>query len=387
MAERPVRDLTVGSVFALGLVILALAVMAVSNESGVLFERTEYVVRFDDATGLVVGAPVRMAGVEVGSVVAIRLPTDPGGRGIRVGIAVDPAYAERVRRDSRAALRILQFLTNEKFVEVTPGSPDSPALPEGAEIALLEDKGVLERGEAIADSLGEITVSLKKILEPIERGEGLIGRMITDPTFGERGLEALGSTLDNLQVLTAEVRAGRGAIGRLLGDDRLAAGLDDLAGTLEDFGAIVARIERGEGAVGELLQQDGAAQQALVDLRESAASLRRVTARLESDRGLLGRLLHDPDYSEAVARDLRTALAQLVEISAKLNRGEGTLGALINDRTLYDGAAAMLAGTNDSKFTQWLMRHYRKKGIKAQEEAQELEREERQAEEDDAPEP
>ena len=55
-------------------------------------------------------------------------------------------------------------------------------------------------------------------------------------------------------------------------------------------------------------------------------------------------------------------------MTEKINNGDGSLGALINERSLYDGAEDLLAGTNDSKFARWLLRHYRKKGIKTQEE-------------------
>jgi hypothetical protein len=72
-------------------------------------------------------------------------------------------------------------------------------------------------------------------------------------------------------------------------------------------------------------------------------------------------------YGEEVAGDLGATLDSLAEITDKLNRGEGTLGALLNDRSLYDGADEIVSGVNDSKFARWLLRHYRKKGIKVQE--------------------
>ena len=74
MARRGSRDLAIGATLALALVILALGIMAVGGESGLFFKRVPYKVVFAEADGLVVGAPVRMAGVGIGTVKSIILP-------------------------------------------------------------------------------------------------------------------------------------------------------------------------------------------------------------------------------------------------------------------------------------------------------------------------
>jgi phospholipid/cholesterol/gamma-HCH transport system substrate-binding protein len=370
MARRPAQDATVGAVFALALIVFALAVMVVGGESAPWSKQSRYSVVFRHASGLRVGAPVRMAGVEIGMVTEIDLPTDPGQVGIEVQVGIDSTYSKRVREDSHAALRLLQILTNEKFVEIEPGSPESPLLPSGSRIQRLEEVGVVERGEAIAESLGEILIALKNILGPIERGQGLIGELLHDPEFGKKGLEALRGTLENLDQLTGDLAAGQGALGRLLYDESLAARVDQLGRAIENLSSLAQALADGEGAIGALLDPAGAAHQAVLDLSDSAASIKRITTRLENQEGFVGRLLNDPEYSNAMADDLQGTLGDLAEIVAKINRGEGALGALVNDRALYDGAEDVFAGVNDSKFARWLTRHYRKKGIRAQEQAE-----------------
>ena len=55
MPRRGSRDLAVGAMFALGLVVLALAIMAVGGESGLFFKRTEFIIQFPSADGLLLG--------------------------------------------------------------------------------------------------------------------------------------------------------------------------------------------------------------------------------------------------------------------------------------------------------------------------------------------
>ena len=109
MARRGGRDVSVGVVVAIALLILAVAIMGVGGQSQFFGNTTRYRVVFPSADGLRTGSPVRMAGVEVGTVAEIRLPTDPQSEGIQVRVGIDPAYAERIRSDSRSALRVLGY--------------------------------------------------------------------------------------------------------------------------------------------------------------------------------------------------------------------------------------------------------------------------------------
>jgi phospholipid/cholesterol/gamma-HCH transport system substrate-binding protein len=370
MAKRRSRDLSVGVLFALALLILALTIMAVGGESRLFVQKVQYFVVFPNTDGLRRGSPVKMAGVEVGTVAGVKLSTDPEQAGIEVEVGVDQAFAERVREDSRAALRILQLLSGEKFVEIMPGSPDQPALPDGAVIETAEERELLEQAAVTAENLNEITLSLKKILGAMERGEGLMGQMIMDPEFGQKGLEALRGSLENLESLTDDLLAGRGFMGRMLSDEAFAGKVDTLADALDNLAALLAALKTEEGALGALLEEGGTGQQAIEDFRATAASLRSVAERLDSTEGFVGRLLNDTEYSESVAVDLRRIVSNLAEITEKINEGEGTFGALVNDRTVHDGLEDVVAGMNDSGFARWMLRRYQKRGIVAQEEEQ-----------------
>jgi len=363
MARRRTQDVTVGALVALALLVLAVAIMAVGGESKLFASKAVYKVVFPTVDGLVEGSAVKMAGVQVGTVSAVRLSADPAQSGIEIEIGIDETYARRVREDSRAKLRILQFLTGEKFVEITPGSSEFPVLPEGSLIEPVQDPELLKQAEVAAENINEITVSLKNILATLESGEGLIGQMINDPEFGQEGLAALKGSFQNLQLLTTDLLAGKGFVGRLLRDDAFAARLDDLGRAIESVSTLLTSIKLDEGAVGALLEPGGVGEVAIEDLRQASASLKVVAWRLENGHGLLGKLLEETSYEGDLAQDLGSALANLAEITGKINRGEGTLGALVNERVLHDGAEEVIAGVNDSKFARWVLRHYQKRGI------------------------
>ncbi len=366
MARSKRRDVAVGAVFAIALVVVAVTVMAVGEESMLFTRTTRFQAVFPVTSGLSVGSPVKMSGVQIGTVLGIRLPTDPGELGIEVALGVDPQYSERVREDSRAALVVLQYLTGEKAVSISPGTPGHAPLEPGETIQLEESTELLQQVGVVSNNLAEITVSLKNLLGALERGEGLIGQMIHDPEWGKDGLEALRSSFENFEALTADLRDGKGLAGRLLQDDEFAGHLDDLGRAIQSFAGLMEGIDPQSGALGEMLREDGAGQQMMLDLRDTAATLKKVAGELEDGEGLLGRVLNDPEFSDNVAQDLAAILHNTAEITDKINRGEGALGALVNDPALVESLEDVISGVNDSKFARWLLRHYQKKGIKTQ---------------------
>src|SRR5207302_1789612 len=82
-------------------------------------------------------ADVRIAGVNVGKVVTTTL--DSSGNRTLATIQMDRQYAP-VRKDTKAILRTKTIL-GETYVELTPGTPNSPSLPDG---------GTLNPGKVVA---------------------------------------------------------------------------------------------------------------------------------------------------------------------------------------------------------------------------------------------
>jgi phospholipid/cholesterol/gamma-HCH transport system substrate-binding protein len=355
----------VGAFLALALIVLAAGILAVGGESRLFSRKASYRVVVPATDGLIVGSPVKMGGVQVGTVTSLKLPTDPGAHGVEVSLGVQRSYASRVRQGSEASQKFLQYLSGEKYVELTPGDPNQPAIPEGELLPSSKGSRLFEQSEDIADNFNAITISLKAILEPLQKGEGLLGQVIQNPEFGREGMAKIEATFDNVLQITERLKDGRGTVGRLLTDEELAERLNDLGAAVQDLSTLMDRVARGDGAIGSLTTPGGDAEIAIADFKASAASLKRVTARLESTDGLLGKLLFDEAYSQQLAGSLQSALTDLAAIAKKINDGTGTLGALVNDRVLYDSAEDVIAGVNDSKFARWMLRHYQKRGIEA----------------------
>jgi phospholipid/cholesterol/gamma-HCH transport system substrate-binding protein len=193
-----------GSVFRVGLVVLvAFAVLAVGifliGEKNNLFSRkNRYFIEFNSVSGLKPGNPVQLNGVDVGTVERVVLPQNPAEQHIQVWISVDAHYGERIRGpvdpliastsgagrpgSSQARIKTLGLL-GDKYIDLSTGAPELPAIPNEGEIPAAQPTNVdalLASGEDVMSNVVEISASLSTILGRMERGEGLLGELTTD---------------------------------------------------------------------------------------------------------------------------------------------------------------------------------------------------------------
>jgi phospholipid/cholesterol/gamma-HCH transport system substrate-binding protein len=131
------------------------------RQSGMFERQYRLIAGFAQVGGLVEGATVRLAGVPIGRVTAIRLP-ESLGRKVQLELTLVRRVQHRVRADSVARIETLGLL-GDKIVEVSLGSPGAPALPEGAEIQTeepLDTNSLMKQGtELLRTSLTSRQVS------------------------------------------------------------------------------------------------------------------------------------------------------------------------------------------------------------------------------------
>ena len=359
--------MSVGILITLALVIFAIAIMAVGEESKLFARKVYYKVIFPNSSGLRKGSPVSLSGVQIGSIGEIYLPVDPQHMGIDLEIAIDKVYANRIREGTKASLKYLAILSGEKYIELTPGASSQAVIEPGSVIPIEEEMKIFETGESIAENMNEITNTLRTILEPIERGDGILGQMLTNPEFGKDGLARIKGAAESLDTILAKIKKGEGLVGKLIFDEETSRDIVEIKQALNKINSILDSVDKREGAIGALLEEGGKGEQAIEEFRDAVTKLNRVVAKLESNKGLFGRLLNDEEYSEGVANDLRRLIAYLASIAEKIDSGDGTVGALINDPTVYEDLRSVVHGVKESRMARGMVKHYKKKGEKESE--------------------
>ena len=214
------RRLRVGLFTACLLLAFALVIMLIGKKQGLFQRHVRYEARFEHVGGLVPGASVWLNGVVVGAVEEVELPSDPNQRQITVAFRINARLSERVRADSRVRIRTLGLL-GDRYLEVSSGSVSQPLLPPGGVIPSEEPTdvaAVLSRGGDAMTNVQAISSSLRRILDRVEQGQGILGELTVNPESGHQAVARLNSVLEEADGLLRDLRAGKGALGKLIAD-------------------------------------------------------------------------------------------------------------------------------------------------------------------------
>jgi phospholipid/cholesterol/gamma-HCH transport system substrate-binding protein len=365
MPSKLAREISVGVVIAAGLIVFAIAVLAISQESRMLQPKIQYWSRFDNTSGLAKGSPVRLIGVQVGTVDSIEFPKDLKENRIKVNFRVDRAFGARIRHGTVAYLKSLSYLSEDKYIELTPGDPAQPELAAGdfIESGRSAWEETLQQSQNIADDVKEITSSLRDLLVAMNRGQGLVQEMIHNPEFGRQGVDDLQGSLASLRHLLEGIEEGRGLAGAMLRDREYGRRqLESVSESLAHLRSILEKADSPDGAVAQLTAADGKGAAMMEDARQAAASLRGATDQINEGKGVVGRLLKDDAYADDLLKKVNSAAGHIDSILAKIDKGEGSIGGLVNDPEVYEGLKDIVAGIQKSKMAKGMMRHYGKKG-------------------------
>ena len=375
------KTIRVGALVTSAAVVLMVFLFFIGSEQKVFSRKNEYKVRFLDASGLAEGNPVKISGVTVGVVRDIYLPRDPKQKDVDITLMVDRKYAERIRGDSRAKMKKLGLLAGDAYVDISPGSPRFDPLEPGQLIPPARQTNVeqiISSGEDLVDNFVQISYSLKNILGRVDRGEGLIGELTSQPETRQRITDTLLTTLNKTNAILAHVESGKGVAGKLIYDDKYA---DELMASLREsaasLSAITAQVqkgfENGQGALPALLNDPEEKKKVLelVDnLRVTSANLAVFSSNLQNGQGLVPRLMTDKQYGDQALNEFTGLVHQLNEAVTKLNTGQGTAGKILNDPSVYESINDILIGINESKMLRWLIRDRQQAGINQRVEAQ-----------------
>lgn len=364
----------VGVIVFAAILLFAVMVVVVGGKTGFFLARSSYFARFPNSQGLTGGNQVRLAGVTVGAVQDVEVPKR-SGEDLTVRFDIERRYRHLVRTDSRVEIKTIGLL-GDKYLEVTPGSPETPLLEPGSEIAAIRgselDKILAGSGD-LFENVNSVAESLKTILGRVEKGEGFLGEMTSASPEGKELSRSLRQTIAATNALLADVRAGKGLVGRLVADEKLGDEVAaELAASAASLHKLLAAVEKGagegDGLIPALLGDPEGKKKffAMVDsLNATAEGLSGFSRELSSGSGLLPKLVRDEAFAKELTQDLRTISSSLASVAEKVDRGDGTAARIVNDPALFEAIDDILVGVNESKLLRFLVRNRQRSGIQA----------------------
>jgi phospholipid/cholesterol/gamma-HCH transport system substrate-binding protein len=318
-----------GGVFIfLALVFFAGGVLLMGQKTKMFVNKGTIRIVMSDVVGLKVGAPVWLAGVDVGLVTDILFADPKSSNEVSIDIEVDTEALKKIGTDSKISIKT-RGLMGEKYVDILPSkkySEKPPAVLQGTSVAKLDD---------VIQKAGDTFDKVNRIVDNIDKGKGTLGKLNKD--------EALYSNISRLTVemkeLIVTINRGEGTLGKLNRDpepyNKLISILNRADRTLQD-------IQSSEGTLNKLIYDKSLYTKltALADKSIQAADdVRDLNKKIMSKEGTVGLLLNDREFYDkgiSLLTKAESSVKAIEEVTAKVKGGEGTAGRLVNDKALYD---------------------------------------------------
>jgi phospholipid/cholesterol/gamma-HCH transport system substrate-binding protein len=324
----------VGIFIICALIFLAGGILIMGKQTKLFTHVGQISIIMTDVAGLKVGAPVWLAGVDVGAVMRIRFDRPRASNEVLIDLEVDRDALKKIGSDSIITVKT-RGLMGEKYVDITPSSiySETPAKRlYGTTVPKLDD--VMQKAGTTFDQLNKIVIKMNQ-------GEGSLGKLANDPKL-----------YDNLVGLTSEMKElanafnqGEGTIGKLAHNSEP---YDKLISILNRADTTMNEIQHGNGTLNHLIHDRQLYDKmvALADKSTKAADdVRELNKKLTSSETSIGKFLTDREFYDkgmALIDKADRSVKSIEEITGRVNRGEGTVGKLVTDKELYEKLDRMI---------------------------------------------
>jgi phospholipid/cholesterol/gamma-HCH transport system substrate-binding protein len=292
-------ELKVGLFVFIGLALLAVAVIQFSK--GTSLFRGTYALRLHavNVGGLKERAGVLLAGVEVGSVSAIKLADD--GKSVIILLSIYKDF--KIYHDARFVIEQSGFL-GDQFVSVIPTTNSLPFLTDGADVDCQEPFNLQEVARSASGFIQRIDETAKKLDASVSDLQRVVLNGQTLTNFSD--------AVVNLRSITEQAMGTISDINSLIATNAPQASLaiNNLVGFSRDLTNLSA-------SAGVILATNGAdISAAIKNVESSTETLKQLMDGLQAGKGLAGTLLQD----DRLVTNVQSIAGNLSITSSNLNR-------------------------------------------------------------------
>lgn len=294
----------VGTFILIGLITIAAMVVYFGRVGEGVRSYYNLRVEFPNASGLLRGAEVLLAGARIG-----RVENNPMMLENMEGVYVNVRVLDNVRIPSASQFVIgSSGLLGDKYVEIRlkPNAKNSPPIAPGSTIKGANDGGGFS---GMADGAAELLPRIQAAVDNINS----IAKKIDTGVLNEDGIKSLSETLTNIRDVAKKVDS------RVLSED----GIKSLTDTLKNLQTTSTTLAEASGKVDAVV--------AKVDRVVSQAEVA-----IASGKGTM-------DSSKKAAEELQRALADIRGLIRDVKQGQGALGMLIANRETADNLRSLVA--------------------------------------------
>jgi phospholipid/cholesterol/gamma-HCH transport system substrate-binding protein len=371
--QLTLAEMKVGIFVTIALLLLSALILQQSWGLSWFSKSLKMITYLSDVGGLKSGAPVWLAGLEIGRVRKITIvppevfqgnariyrrieelkkkidttdPTLPAAkkniedmhneirdlksdiRIVEVQLEFRPQYLYRISRDSEVSIDS-RGLIGDSYINISPGTYGElpPKQGEFYVIESLQRPGFREIMTGANDVVANFGILSQQVKDIVMRfNADRVGAGIAETLEDVQAtVKQANQTFTRASQMIEQLRNGNGTVGKLVSDPEL---YNRLADSLEKFNTIAEDIQNGKGTIGKLINDPSLFNTANETLQKANV----VMERINKGEGTLGKLSKD----EALYERTRTALERFATLAEQIEKGQGTMGKLLKDPSLYN---------------------------------------------------
>ncbi|MCE1187678.1 MAG: MlaD family protein [Ignavibacteria bacterium] len=246
---HPVR---LGVFIFIGIALIVTAIFLIGNKESMFRKTFTIKANFPSIEGLRNGAPVRLSGIDVGSVKEIRIAPSALGQ-VEVTMKLNNDIRPYLKEDATATVET-EGLVGNKVVTLQIGTPGAIGIQDGGVIRGITPIGfgaIIEQAQGTMVYVNSMMKNLAEIVEKVNNGQGAIGKFINrDELYyhtndlvvtADRSLNSISTKLDSMAIVVNVLLSGTQSV------------IKNVDGVILEVDKIVGDIKQGKGLVGELL--------------------------------------------------------------------------------------------------------------------------------------
>lgn len=275
---------------------MILLIYFMGSQRSLFGSKVEVEARFRTVVGLQSGGNVRFSGLNIGTVKSVAIANDSL---VSVILLIDNEAAKFIKKDAFASIDSDGLMGN-KIISISGGTSDEYIsdgdLLQSKEPMSIDD--IISSFKNASDNANRLTNNLLLISDQINKGEGLLGKLVSDTALAFR-IEHMTASLEasshNAARITAEIKRaaqqineGDGFVSKMLYDSSIAVSADQAIDSIS--------------AVTE-------------NLAIASENLKIFMQKLNDDKGAVDKLMNDP----AVAKDVEATIYNLNKGTANID--------------------------------------------------------------------
>lgn len=289
------RAVIVGMFVLVGVLILLAGILTVGNLHTTFTKKMKITAVFDDVNGLLPGSNIWYSGVKIGTVKSLQFY---GKSQVEVEMNIDKASQQYIRKDALVKIGSDGLIGN-KILIIYGGTPEAGEVMEGDALkvaVVLSTDDVMNTLQQNNKNILAITNDFKVISQRMVKGEGTIGKLMTDQSI----FDNINATTKSLQQASVEAR-------------ELMASLSNYTDKLDDEGTLMNDLVTDT----VMFKNMSASIEKLQQMADSAAVMvNNLKAASQDPNSTLGVLLRDDEsgtHLKATIRNLESSSQKLDE--------------------------------------------------------------------------